>query len=41
MKQVADHLGVKLDPAAAVNVPKIEKQTEGDSRAWIERYSNR
>lgn len=37
--QVADHLGVRIDPAAAVEVPSIEKQAEGDTSAWIERYA--
>jgi LPS sulfotransferase NodH len=40
MQQVATYIGVTLDPSAAVNVPKIEKQTEGDSREWIERYKS-
>jgi LPS sulfotransferase NodH len=35
---VADYLGVPLDPGAAVEVPSIEKQTEGGARGWIERY---
>jgi LPS sulfotransferase NodH len=37
--QVADYLGVAIDPAAAVDVPAIEKQSEGEAPAWIERYS--
>ena len=36
--QVADYLGVAIDPAAAVEIPAIEKQSEGDASAWIERY---
>ena len=36
--QVADYLGVAIDPAAAVDVPAIEKQSDGDAPAWIERY---
>ena len=35
---VAAYLGVTIDPAAAVDVPPIEKQSEGDSAAWAERY---
>lgn len=37
--QVADYLGVAIDPAAAVDVPVIEKQSEGDVPAWIKRYA--
>jgi LPS sulfotransferase NodH len=36
---VARYLGVTIDASAAVQVPKIEKQTEGESRAWAERYA--
>jgi LPS sulfotransferase NodH len=35
---VANYLGVKIDPAATVDVPPIEKQSEGDAAAWTERY---
>lgn len=38
-KQVADYVGVAIDPAAAIQVPPIEKQSEGDGKAWIERYA--
>lgn len=38
-RAVARYLGVTIDASAAVQVPKIEKQTEGDSRAWAERYA--
>jgi LPS sulfotransferase NodH len=38
-KQVADYLGVALDPDAAIDVPQIEKQSEGDAPAWLERYA--
>jgi LPS sulfotransferase NodH len=37
-RQVADYVGVSIEPAAAVEVPSIEKQSEGDAAAWIERY---
>ena len=37
---VAGYLGVKIDPAAAVDVPSIEKQSEGDAAAWAERYAS-
>lgn len=37
-EMVAGYLGVEIDPAAAVDVPPIEKQSEGDASAWIERY---
>ena len=39
--QVADYLGVTLDPAATVDVPVIEKQSAADSAAWAERYAAR
>lgn len=38
---VADHLGVRIDRCAAVEVPQIEKQSEEDSLAWAERYARR
>jgi LPS sulfotransferase NodH len=38
-QQVADFVGVEIDPAAAVQVPQIQKQSEGDTRQWIERYA--
>ena len=37
-RQVADYLGVALDPAAAVEVPAVEKQSEAGARAWAERH---
>jgi LPS sulfotransferase NodH len=37
-RQVADYLGVALDPAAAVDVPQIVKQSRGDADNWVERY---
>lgn len=36
---VADYLGIAIDPAAAVVVPEIRKQSEGEARSWAERYS--
>jgi len=39
-KQVADYIGVAIDPVAAIDVPSIEKQSEGDTLAWIERYAS-
>jgi len=38
-RAVADYIGVSIDPAAAVEVPAIEKQSEGNSREWSERYA--
>jgi LPS sulfotransferase NodH len=35
---VASYLGVRIDPAAAVAVPLIEKQSEGDAAVWAARY---
>jgi LPS sulfotransferase NodH len=37
-RQVADYLGVTLDPAAAVEIPAVEKQSAAGARAWIERH---
>ena len=39
VRQVADHLGVDLDPNAAVDVPPIAKQAEADAREWRDRYT--
>lgn len=33
--QVADHLGVRLDPAARVAVPPIRQQAQEGARAWL------
>ena len=38
---VAEYLGVAIDALAAVAVPHIEKQSEGDSAEWVERYATR
>jgi LPS sulfotransferase NodH len=38
VRAVATFLHVELDAAAALAVPKIEKQSEGDSKLWAERY---
>lgn len=38
-RQVADYLGVKIDPASIIKVPEIVKQSEGTSRGWVERYA--
>jgi len=38
VRQVADYLGVTLDPAAAVEIPAVEKQAEAGARAWAERH---
>jgi LPS sulfotransferase NodH len=37
-RQVADYLGVALDPAAAVTIPEIAEQSRGDAAAWSEQY---
>jgi LPS sulfotransferase NodH len=39
-RRVADYLGARIDPAAAVDVPEVLKQSEGDSPKWIERYAS-
>jgi len=36
---VAGYLGVTIDASAALQVPKVEKQTEGESRVWAEQYA--
>ena len=36
---VANYLGASIEPFAMVEVPPIEKQSEGDSRVWTERYA--
>jgi LPS sulfotransferase NodH len=38
-RQVADHVGVAIDPAATVEVPPINKQSPGDSTHWIAKYA--
>lgn len=38
-QQVADHVGVNIDPAAAIEVPAIEKQSAGNASAWIDRFA--
>jgi trehalose 2-sulfotransferase len=37
--RVADYLGVEIDPAAAIAIPEIRKQTRGDADAWTQRYA--
>jgi LPS sulfotransferase NodH len=37
---VAGYLGVEIDPAAAVKVPPIERQSQQGARAWARRYSS-
>ncbi|MFL6759447.1 Stf0 family sulfotransferase [Sphingomonas sp.] len=39
VEAVANYLGVPVDPRAAVEVPQIAKQSEGNSREWAERYA--
>jgi LPS sulfotransferase NodH len=38
---VADHLGVEIDPAAAVMVPPIERQSQQGARDWVKRHKER
>ena len=38
-RQVGDSIGVTIDLTAAVTVPKIEKQSVGDSAEWLARYA--
>ena len=39
VRQVADHLGVAIDPQAAVAVPPVERQSRGAGADWAERYA--
>ena len=39
-QQVADYVGVLIDPTSAVEVPEIFKQSEGDAAEWINRYAD-
>ncbi len=36
--QVAEFLGVEIDPAAEVNIPVIRRQSQEGARAWAERH---
>ena len=38
VRKVADYLGVTLDPAAIVQIPAVEKQSEAGSRAWADQH---
>jgi trehalose 2-sulfotransferase len=38
-RQVADHIGISIEPTAAVDVPQILKQTAGDASAWAKTFS--
>ncbi len=38
VRQVADYLGVTLDPAMAVDIPEIQQQDQTGARQWKERY---
>jgi len=38
-QQVADYLGVTIDPAESLQVPEIQEQSRGDSQSWVEQFS--
>jgi len=38
-QHVADYLGMAIEAGAAVQVPQIRRQSEGDKQVWIERYA--
>lgn len=38
-QEVANYLGVRIDPEHAVQVPRVAKQAEGNAAAWRERYA--
>lgn len=40
LAQVADHLGVRLDPAARVVVPPIRRQAQEGARNWLGRLGS-
>ena len=37
--QVAGYLGVTLDPAAAVDIPSVDRQSQAGVEGWAERYA--
>ena len=39
IEEVARYLDVALDPAAAVSVPAIERQSQAGAKAWAERHA--
>lgn len=39
LEAVAGYLGVEIDPAAAVKVPPIERQSQNGARAWARHHS--
>lgn len=38
-RQVADYIGVSIDPGLAVDVPNVDKQSSGETVEWIRRYA--
>ena len=38
-RQVADYLGVTIDPAAAISVPEVRKQDETHALRWAAKYA--
>ena len=38
-QRVAAYLGVTIDPAAAVNAPDVEKQSQAEAHDWVAQYS--
>lgn len=39
VRAVAEYLGVRIDPTAAVAVPAIERQSQAGARAWAEQHA--
>lgn len=39
LQRIACHLGISVDPAAAIAVPGVERQSQEDARLWAERYA--
>lgn len=37
--QVGDYLGVSIDPIAAIEVPRIQKQSQAGAKAWAKRHA--
>jgi LPS sulfotransferase NodH len=38
---VASHLGVALEPAAAVTIPEIRRQSQAGAEAWLAQHAGR
>lgn len=41
VREIADFVGVTLDPAAALNIYQVERQVQDDARQWRQRYEGK